>query len=527
MASTFYIHPPLGGIANYTGRQKQPPYTCVRSRNFWPIDCRTGAALTATRSPMGDITAVQYPINMMEQLNLPSPTAFHAANGVLYRRTGEGAYSAVSSAVGVSTGRAVFAAPFFERLVIANDTTPLLYDWNAGSETLVELVPTAGFLLSGARLAMSFQAAIWLGGSPIDSLGPHVFTACRQNNVFDWDYGVGDADDTAAAYISTGDNLGLITEPLSCMFAMTQDQAVLACEEEIWTLSGHPRQGGRFSLASNRTGILGQNACAMTPRGLFFLSHDGLMLLSQNDYGNTVVTPISKTKIPSELLEVSFSLTDSTVCLAYSSRWNAIWITVRDAAVPQSWAYFLDTGAFVEQPLNEYPYVMFPFESLTTKKRCGVWFGSQSHLRQFDTDGIEAITSEIIIGPVQISASPMDASINTQGSLILGSGTNDDAAIVSFHTGPTGECAVNRALTDTAQYQSQYTIGQIRNNNRAIYPQLRGANMAMTIAQTASTSRVVFEDYIGQLVRGGNNIDNGEVAPLVTVPDITIEVDTA
>lgn len=523
MASQFYIHPPLGGIANYTGRQKQPPYTCVRCRNFWPIDCRTGASLTATRSPMGDITTVQNPVNMLGQLNLPSPTAFHAANGVLYRRTGEGAYSAVTSSVGVSTGRAVFAAPFFKKMVIANDTTPLVYDYDTGVETMVELVPTAGFLLSGARLAMNFQSAVWLGGSPIDTLGPHVFTACRQNNVFDWDYG---ADDASAAYISTGENLGLITEPLSCMYAMTEDQAIIACEEEIWTLSGHPRDGGRFSRSSNKTGILGQNACAMTPRGLFFLSHDGLMLLARNDYGNISVTPISQTKIPSELLEISYSLTDSTVCLAYSSRWNAVWITVRDSAKPQSWAYFLDTGAFVEQPINEYPYVTFPFESLVTRSRCGVWFGSQGHLRQFDTDGTEAINSEIIIGPVQISPNPMDASINTQGSVILGSGTTDDAALVSFHTGPTGECAVNRALTKTAQYQAQYTVGQIRNNNRSIYPQLRGANMTLAISQTASTNRVVFEDYVGQLVRGGNNIDNGQVAPLVTVPSVTIEVDT-
>lgn len=522
MATTFYIHPPLGGVANYTGRQKQPPYTCVECSNFWPIDVRTGAALIATRPPQADITSPQYPVNMLTQLNLPAPTAFHAANGVLYKRTVANTYSAISSSVGISTGRAVFAAPFFKQLFIANNGTPLHYDNDTG--LLVELVATAGFVPTDCRLTMNFQSCVWAGGSPTDTIGPHVFAACHQDDIHDWDYS---ADDVSAAYISTGENRGLITEPLSCMFAMTEDQAVIACEEEIWTLSGHPRQGGRFARASNQSGILGQNACAMTPKGLFFLAHDGLMLLGRNDYGNVAVTPVSDEKIPSELKEISYSITDPTVCMAYSSRWNAVYITVRSATVPQSWAYFLKTGAFVEQPLDEYPYVMFPFESLVTQKRCGVWFGGESSLRQFDNDGTEAITSNIIIGPVQISPNSMDASINTQGAVILGAGTTDDDAIVKFHTGPTGECAVDRALTGTNQYSESFTVEEIRNNNRNVYPQLRGANEVMTISQTASTGRVVFEDYVGSLIKGGTNLDNGQVAPLITVPDIVIEVDTA
>lgn len=521
--ANFHIYPALGGVAKYTGKQRQAPYTCVQSRNFWPVDTRTGATLTATRPPQADITFPQYPVNMLAQLNLPSPTAFGAANGVLYKRTGEGTYSTISSSVGVTTGRAVCAAPFFKQLVIANDGTPLHYDNDTG--LLIELVATSGFVPTDCRLAMNFQSCIWLGGSPTDALGPHVFAACAADDVHNWDFS---GNTVESAYVSTGDNRGLITEPLTAMLAMTEDQAIIGCEEEVWALAGHPREGGRFARISNQTGILGQNAWAMTPRGLFFMSHDGLMLIGRNDYGNLAATQISKQKIPGDLLNIAFSILNPTVCMSYSSRWNAVYITVRSATNPQSWAYFLDTGAFFEQPLRQYPYVMFPFESLVTEKRCGVWFGGESSLRQFDTDGTETITSSQIIGPVAISSNSMEANINNQGAMIFGSGTTDDNATVEIYTGPTGESAVNRALSRAASaYKYSTTVGSVRRNNRNVYPNRRGAYEVLRLDQTASAARVVFEDYTGNLIKGGTNVDNGLVAPILTPPSAPIEIDTA
>jgi hypothetical protein len=270
------------------GKQSQPPYTCVASRNFWPVDTRTGENLTATRPPQETISgAPTGPINLFQQINVPSPTAFLAANGILYKRdNSDGSWDAITSTVGVSTGRAVFAAPYFRQLLIANNGTPLWYDNDLG--TLVALTATAGFVPTDCRLTATFQGSVWLGGSPTDDLGPHVFAAHRFGEIQDWDFA---ADDELAAYISTGEDRGLITEPLSNMTAITSDQMVLGCEEQIWLMSGHPRRGGRFDRLSNQTGVLGQNAIASTPKGFFFLSHDGLMFVARNDYSNLVVTP--------------------------------------------------------------------------------------------------------------------------------------------------------------------------------------------------------------------------------------------
>lgn len=513
---SFAIHPPTGGIVRTTGKQSQPPYTAYSSRNLWPLDVKNGELLTATRPPQTSITAGDYPVNMFMQLNTPAPTEFHAANGVLYKRI-SGVYTAVTSSVGVSTGRAVYAAPYFRQMVIANNGVPLWYDDDNAVTPLVELTATAGFVPENCRLCCNFQGSVWLGGSPTDELGPHVFTTHRFGEIQDWDFG---ADDELAAYVSTGEDRGLITEPLSAMVSITADQMVLGCEEEIWIASGHPRRGGRFDRASNQTGILGQNAWANTPKGFFFLSHDGLMFMARNDYANLTVTPVSKQKIPNSLLNIDYDLLNPTVCMSYSSRWNAIYLTVRDSVNPQSWMYYLETGGFTEQPIAQTPIVMYPFESLVTDDKCGVLFGGQT-LKQFDRTASESITSSQIIGPVKIASSAMEADIIRQMSVLFGAGTTDDAAVVEVYVGPTGSAAIARAESQSSIYSFKTTVATIRANNRNIWCNLRGRFVAMRLAQSASTNRIVFEDATGVTERGGVNIDNGLVGPVITLPAVT------
>lgn len=513
--ATFKIHPPTGGIVRKTGLQTQPPYTCVHSTNFWPLDVRDGVELTSTRPAQSSLTFPDYPINMLQQLNLPSPTAFAAANGILYKRDSTGTYNAISSSVGVSTGRAVYAAPYFKQMIIANNGVPLWYDDDAG--TLVELTATAGFIPENFRLIMNFQGTVWGGGSPTDDLGPHVFYTHRFNEVQDWNFS---DDDELAAYISTGEDRGIITSPLSAMVAITGDQAVLACEEEIWVMSGHPRRGGRFDRASNQTGVLGQNAWANTPKGFFFLSHDGLMFMARNDYANLTVTPVSKQKIPDALLNVDYDARDPRVCMSYSSRWNAIYLTVRDTVNPQAWMYYLETGGFYEMQIDEPPLVMFPFESLVTDDTCGVMFGGQA-LKQFDRTASETITASQVIGPVRISRDATEATIVRQVSVVFGRGTTDDDAEVSIFTGPTGATAIARAeANQDGPYCFRSTVGEIRDNSRNLWVNLRGSYIALRLDQDEATDKVVFEDLVGVVERGGINIDEGLVPPVVTPPTV-------
>lgn len=513
-STTFAIHPPIGGISNATGYQTQPPYTAIQSRNFWPLNVQDGRQISATRPPQEILTFPDYPINMFAQLNVPQPTLFGAANGTLYKKNlTTGTSTAIASGVGVSTGRPVFSSPFFRQLLIANTNTPLVYDYDLN--TLVELVPTVGFVPTGCPLTMNFQGACWLGGDPIQ---PHVFSCHRYADIHDWDFS---ADDENAAYISTGEDRGLITEPLTAMIGLTTDQAILGCEEELWVMSGHPRRGGRFDRISNQTGILGQNAWCNTPKGFFFLSHDGMMGMARNDYANLNVIPVSKAKVPDSLLNIAFDAAQPTVDMAYCSRWDCIYLTVRDSVNPQSWVYFLSTGAFYEQPLAEYPLSMFAFEPGVTADASGVLFGGAS-LRRFNRTASEAITSSQIIGPVKIAPTTMESAIIPRASILFSGGTTDTTASVELYTGPTANVAVNRALTRIGGYRYKTTVDRVLKNNRNVYPDIRGTAAVLRIDQTASTGRVVFEDFTGELVRGGPNTDKGHTPPVVTPPSLPI-----
>lgn len=511
------IHPPLAGISRATGFQTQPPYTCVESKNLWPIDVHDGRLLTATRPPLATITAPSSaPVNMIAQLNLPVPTLYAASNGKFYQRSNtDGTWTQTSSSYGVTTGRPVFAAPFFRQLVIANTGTPLHFDDD--TNVLQPLVATSGFVPDDCRLAMNFQGSIWLGGSPTDELGPHVFACCRYDNLFDWDYS---ADDVNAAYISTGEDKGLINEPLTSMFAFSNDQAIFGCEESVWVLTGHPRRDGRYDRVSAMTGVLGQNAYAITPKGVFFLSHDGLMLITRNDYNNFSIAPISKSRMPNELLDLPFDALQPTVAMSYCSRWNCIYITVRGEK-QQAWAYFLETGAFTAMDLPMYPLVMYPFEQLVSDDTSGVVMGGTT-LRRFDRTGSETIVEATqVIGPVQMSESPLTTNMITKMTALFSGGTTDDNAYVEVYTGGTANIALNRALSRTGGYSYKTTVGSLRKNNRNMYPMLNGHAVALRIGQSNTANRIVFEDVIGDVIGFGPNNDLGAVAPVVTTTSPT------
>jgi hypothetical protein len=224
-------------------------------------------------------------------------------------------------------------------------------------------------------------------------------------------------------------------------------------------------------------------------------------------------------------LDISFDILNPTVCLSYSSRWNAVYITVRDTVKPQSWLYYLDTGGFYEQPIDEYPLVMFPFESLVDSDACGVLFGGQS-LKRFNRTATETITSSQIIGPVRISTDGLDVNVIRNVFMPFAPGATDDAAVVKLYTGPTGAVAVARAEADDIVYRANTTVAELRANTGNWWVNLRGCYVALKIEQTESTNRVVFEGLVGKTEPGGTNVDAGLVPPVITAPTaLPLEVD--
>lgn len=518
---TLKIDSPLGGIRRDTSYQNEPPYSCIDLLNFWTIDVRDGRDVLATRPPQVEFAFPDTPINLVSQLHLPEPTLFAAANGILYKLTDEDAetWTAITSDEGVTAGRPVDSAPFFKKLLIANTDDALVYDDATETLVLLSSIVVSGTAPTDCRLAMTFAGAPWLAGAPDN---PHVFTCGRTNDITDWD---SSKEDEGAAFESTGAFLGLITEPLTAMFAFAEDRAIFGCEESLWMLTGHPRRGGRLEIVSSSAGILGQWAWTATPSGqVFFMSRGGLMQIDRTQFGTLIVSEVSKNKIPDELIGLPIDVFNPTVCVGYDSRWNALIITVRGDR-QQAWRYGLKNGSFERMELSEYPLIMKAFNPLVSPDASGLMFAGDT-IRRFDRTGSEEINSLALVGPVEISQSVSQATMIEQAVIMLGGGSNDSDAIFRFHTGPTSQVAGLRAESGAENYMHEVTAGAISGGSRRCRPQLAGAGLVFTIEQTASTGRIVFDGLQLQCSDAGLTRDEGLMPPVVTIPTQQINIPT-
>lgn len=521
---TLTIDPPLGGIRRDTSYQEEPPYSATDLLNFWSVDVRDGKDVLATRPALTEYSETETPINLLANLHLPSPTLFHAANGKLYKlNTTTGAWTqvATSATVGIASGRPVDAAPFFKKLLIANTDDALVYDDDANTLVTLESIVTTGTPPSDCRLSMTFAGAPWLAGAPDN---PHVFSCGRTGILTDWDTS---QDDESAAFESTGEFLGLITEPLTAMFAFADDRAILGCEESLWMLTGHPRRNGRLEIVSSSSGILGQWAWTATPSGqVFYMSRDGLMQIDRTQFGTLVVSQVSKKKIPDELLGLPIDVFNPTVCVGYDSRWDAIIITVRGTTLQQAWRYGLKHGSFERMELSEYPTVMKEFQPLVSPDASGLIMAGTT-MRRFDRTGSESMNTKAIIGPIKISTSLTRASRIDRATILLGGGSNDTDAAIRLHTGPNAKVATLRAQANSDNYKHEVTSGDLTNNSMVTLPQLHGTAAVLTIEQTDSTDRIIFDGSELEMSDGGINRDVGLMPPVVTTPSTTINISTS
>lgn len=522
MASrVIHVEPPLAGVEKSGSFQRQAPFSGPEITNFWPVDVRTGRAVLATRPPLVSYGAPASPVNLLAQLNLPAPTLFAAANGKLYKLTNVDAatWSLISSTEGVTAGRPVNATPFFKRFVVANTGDAVVYNDAGGTLKKLKDIVVAGAAPTDCRLAMTFAGAVWLAG---DAANPHVFSCCRTGDVTDWDFGL---TDEGAAFTSTGEFLGLITEPLTAMFAISDDSAILASEESIWQLTGHPRRGGRLELVLDSVGVLGQWAWTTTPDGrTYFMSRDGLMTIARSEFGRLLVQPVSRTKMPDELLGLPIDVFNPTVNVEHDTRWNMVFVAVRGER-EQAWAHDLTNGGFFRMELAEYPTVVREFQPLVSADASGVVFAGESALR-FNRAGSESIKSSALIGPVKISPHAAIAAMIDEAAVVFGGGSTSSTAKIKFYTGPTGHVSVLRATADAKSRKYEVKSNALQVNAGRCYPKLSGSAVTVAIDQPATTNRIVFDGVELIVSESGRSRDTGQIPPTVLVPTGEVKLST-
>ena len=518
---TYLIKPPIGGIVRSSSYQDQPPFTCYDSVNIFPFDALDGHDAVATRPPLVAVTSPGFPVNAVARLNLPSPTLFSAANGKLYKRDNNaGTWAQITSSVGVTAGRWVETVPYIKRLFILNDDTPLVYDDEAG--TLIEWVATVGTVPSGARIGAVYEGAIWLA---VDNQ----LSCCRTTNPFDWDFSV---SDTGGAVAATANALGQLLEPITALVPL-QGRMLISTESTLFLMTGHPRRGGRIDQIHDSVGILGPRAWCRSTKGrdvIFFTSKIGTHATETDSIrADVVALPISKKKIPEELINLPFDADDPTISMAFDQRWDGVITTVRGDR-EQAWWYDTKNGGFSRFTCGEYPMGLFSFEGFMSEDTSGVLFAGSGYsgLARMDRTGSEALPEVfILMGPANMAESTRFASMINRADFVIGGRSTDLNAVFSFHTGHNGQIATIRAQTDQPVRRFDVTAETLLNNHGVCYPKLSGSAVVLRMEQPAGTTqRIVFDGVALDLKEGLANHDSGVVPPILTSPDTSFATGT-
>lgn len=489
------VAPPLAGIVRRYGFQLQPPYSSVSSVNFWPHDVRTGRQLSATRPPL---TAFQTPgsnVNMLVRLNDPDPIMLAASEGTLYRF--KNGWIPVTSAVTIDADKPVYAAPFLKTVIIANGGTPLIY--NADGDTLAALVATTGTIPTDPRIVTTWQGCVWFAKD-------HILSGSRTGDATDYGF---TAEDSGGAFTVTGDNEGLIGDPITALIPHTADTMVIGCKDSMWSMRGHPRRGGVLEMTSQNIGVLGQGAWCKGPGDqLFVLSKSGLCILLPQV--GAIPTLISKERIPDKLMGLNFDRDNPTVSMAYDNRWNCVYICVRGAQ-EQAWYYDLENGGMHEMLFADYPIVMARYDELESETASGVLFGGTGYggLARFDVQGSETVSAApfVNIGPIRLSKTPGFKSILHEARFVLGDDMYAGSGGATFYFAETGERAAKNADNDVGSAQFTVTRNNLLSNGGVVRPMAGGhATVLKLTADTQLANEFVFEGCDLTLRAAGRSI---------------------
>lgn len=491
MASIF-IPAPTGGIQRQTGFQQTPNLSSIESVNFWPIDYISGRRVSATRPPMAAFASPGTNVNLLAPVSgdatqTPQETMIAASNGTLYYYNSTSSWSAITSASTITTGRQIFAWPYLKRVPIMNTTTSLIF--NYADLTLVPWTATVGTLPADCRIVVAWAGGVWITGDPVT---PHVVSGSRTGNIFDWDFAAS-ATDTAGAFQFTGENEGMVGEPVTALVPFSSDTMLIASADGLWALRGHPRRGGILEKISDKIGILGQGAWTKGPNGeLFFMSRMGVATMQPG--GNSVPTLLSEKVVPSELVGLPHSYLDPKINLEYDVRWNGVHVTVRGAEAQAWWLDLSGDGGFHEMTFAEYPVTIARFDSQETEAASGVLYGRDDGIFRFDADGAESIAYKLVTNPTPIAESLSTRSVVSKATVLLHSDTTENVdSYVTLHGGANGDDAYDRYVNEIPTLAYTVTVPSLLSSFGRCYPKITGNSVIMELAGTSAGSRIVFE----------------------------------
>ena len=497
MANTILtVQSPVAGINRRTAYQTQAPFSSYDSNNFWPIDVKTGRISSATRPPLKLFGSLITEANMVSTVagiraSHPAKSFCVAHAGSLYYWNGSAMTLATGAqAASINTGKYVSATPIVSNLVICDDTNaPIAFNYTTGAAATI--VASAGTVPVATTIAVTWQGALWL-------VKDSIIYSSRVGDITDWDTTVA-LDDLFAAFFTDGTYAGVIAGPITAVMPQTADVMLVSTVGGTLAMRGHPRQGGVFEPVSSQF-VLGQGAWTQLPDGtILMMTAMGLMSLAPTR--GAVMSPISRERIPDELIGLSYDRDDPLINVEYDTRFNVVHIYVRGAQ-EQAWLFDLNTGGFHREEISSYPFSTDEYESFITESVSGCLLARYNGVFQYDRFATETISSSLIAGPVKISQSPMHASKILNVRTVFARDTPSSALVgtLKIAGGLDGQDAVNRLLNGNEQYS--ISLAALGNNNGMCYPDVVGH--AVVFALTTESGDVAIEEIVANVSQMGN-----------------------
>jgi hypothetical protein len=343
-----------------------------------------------------------------------------------------------------------------------------------------------GFIPVGCPLLCLWRDRLVLAGGKYD---PHLWFMSRQGDPLDFDYGA-DPEDPGRAISGQVSQAGELGEPITALIPHNSLCLVIGCATSLWIMRGDPAFGGQIDRLNAKIGIISANAWCYSPEEyLFFLSHDGLYMMSPGCGGNPV--SVSRERLPKELIGID--TTSYTVSMAYDVRYRGIHIFVSKNSAGTTSHYFVDnkltkygdapTGvAFFPTALastNYEPFVMHSRRNYVSDYSDVILGCRDGYLRRFQhnlyQDDSTEFDSYVTYGPMRAASSDY-----TDGRLddvtVSLSGASGDVTL-DARVGETFEDAYDATACESATFYSvglQYPM-TVRRRCRAYCLKFSGA----------------------------------------------------
>lgn len=504
------ITSPSAGYVTRYDFQQQPPYSTPGSKNFWPVDAKTGRRRASFRPRLALYKAVDstHAVRGLAQVNVATQQTldrglFAFANGGVYRYAA-GSFGSEGSSQ-TDTGRAITATPYLQKLYIAGKAsgTPKVYDCVGDTIGDIVISPGTGSALDGATLVCTWNdCLVWSGVST----APHAWYMSRQGDPLDYEFGLADTDVTAAV---DGTNLdgGNIGEKITALIPHNRECLIFGATDSMHIMRGHPRQGGRLEVLSHVVGPLTNQAwCKTGDDHTVFLTRNGLYVMPPGC--GAAPSQLSKQRIPDSLMGIDTST--YSAFLGYDARFDGILICITETAGASSGrqAFWLDweEGSYwpLEFSTTEQPLSMMRFDPLDGNNVSGLLLGgSGGGTRRFDRTDVGSIDSAYLyIGPIKLSPTPFHKGIIQRITAKFGSNTTDVTGVVSIYCANSGEAAYDAAVADTDDWKWSAVIEDFQNNH-LLYPRVGGHAAVIKIAMEDGAEYQSFEQMTLSVMDAG------------------------